>query len=424
MQIRPEIPVLPYQKQFSEFGIKNPFRFALLLAGYAAGKSKALPFRILNLIKHRVDKADILVVAPTQDLAEEINYEDLQETLDTYKFRYKIYRRRKMFVIGSGHLKGRVRFRSANHPEKIVGFNATDFIIDEFDINRVKSQEMIWRKCIARIRKTVGATGGVTTTPEGFKYTYQLFEKGVLRPNGERRPVGITYRARTTDNPFVPQDYIDSLYQLYPKKVVRQYINAQYVNIAGDLAYWGFQRDLNVIAPIQPVSRQLHVGIDFNVSPMTAVIGLKISDKLIIFDYIYLKPGNTYRLCEVLKERYPGYEILTYPDLTGIKRSTSAASVNINDLKILSSYGFKLIGNDNGSVRGTLLTTNKAFEDRRLLVTENCTRVIEDLEQVITDNQGNIIKDDDDKTHLSDGVRYTASRIFPSADNRPNVRRW
>ena len=402
MKIKAKIKSLKHQIEFSQFGILTNHRFGLILGGFGAGKSKAIPRRIINLIKYRKGKAKIMVIAPTYDLAEEINYEDLEQFLEFYKAKYKINRGRRTFHIKSGDLRGKVVFKSANHPEKIVGVGYTDFIIDEFDIIRYKNQVIVWRKAIARIRECTGATGGICTTPEGYKMTYDLFEKD---------KIGITIKAKTRDNPFLPEDYIQSLEKLYDSVVIEQYLNAEYVNILGTRAFYAFKRD-QLIDPIIPDSKQIYIGMDFNVSPMTCCIGIKISGKLIIFDYIYLKNGNTWMMCDKIKEKFPDKDIAVYPDMTGIKRQTSA-TIGINDIVILRKYGFRVIGTENSFVRDGLLATNKAIEDKQVLITKNCEPLIIDLDQNILDEHGEIDKSDPTKTHMGEGFRYLVTREFP-----------
>ena len=65
-----------------------------------------------------------------------------------------------------------------------------DFIIDEYDIIKPEKQRELWRKVIARIRGCKDGTGAVSTTPEGFRETYELFEK---------KKIGKLIRAKTTD---------------------------------------------------------------------------------------------------------------------------------------------------------------------------------------------------------------------------------
>ena len=122
-------------------------------------------------------------------------------------------------------------------------------------------------------------------------------------------------------------------------------------------------------------------------------------------------------MCDKIKEKFPDKDIAIYPDMTGIKRQTSA-TIGINDIVILRKYGFRVIGTENSFVRDGLLVTNKAIEDKQVLITKNCEPLIVDLDQNILDEHGEIDKSDPTKTHMGEGFRYLVTREFPILGRR------
>jgi len=405
-KLKAKIKALPHQIEFANY----PGSVAMV-GGYGSGKSEGIVFRANNLIKKRKGKGLIVIGAPTYTLADDVNIPDFENFYDRYKIPYKIHRGKRKILVNGSVLKGEVWFRSYDRPERWVGFDASDFILDEFDTARRQRQKEIWDKAIARIRKCTGATGSIGTTPEGFKYTYELTEV---------RKILHKIKAKTTDNVFLPKDYIENLFRQYDEKLVEQYINGEYVNINGHAAYYAFSRDNNVIPNSEINSSLIKVGIDFNVDPMTASFGIRLGDQLIIFDEAYLKNSNTYQMAEYIKAKFPDKDIEVCPDMTGIKRKTSAM-IGMSDITILQRAGFRISGKSNPHVRDRLNLMNAAFNQRKVLIMERCQYLIRDCEQVTTDEYGEIVKKNLELTHLSDGLGYLVHREFPELIRRKYV---
>lgn len=417
MLVKAKITALPYQADFAVSGIETDDRYTLLLGGYGSGKSKAIPMRVISIMKWRTgrgERADILVIAPTYDLLQGITVPDMEEFLDRYCIPYRYHKQKRIMQIMGPGFSGIVRFKTAQNPERIVGFNCSDFIIEEYDIIRYADQEIVWNKALARIRLYHDATGAVVTTPEGFKYTYELFEDGIGEGD-KKKIVGRTIRARTYDNIFLPDDYVDSLYGMYDPQLVKQYIEAQYVNINGRAAYYSFDRtSTSQVIPFEPMQPSAFaLSVDFNVDPMTATAWIRNGTTSIAFDEFFLRNSNTERLVEVVKDKYPGSEITAYPDMTGIRRQTSYG-VSISDIKLLKNAGFRIRGSRNPKVRDRLASVNNALSKGWVQVMDNCHHLIKDFEQVIIDDHGELDKGGNKLlTHPSDNAGYYISKEYP-----------
>ena len=85
----------------------------------------------------------------------------------------------------------------------------------------------------------------------------------------------------------------------------------------------------------------LEIGMDFNVDPMTAVIGVLIGGQIHYVDEIVAHDSHTQEICVEISRRYPGRYIRVYPDPTGIARKTSARGHT--DFGIIESFGFEIV---------------------------------------------------------------------------------
>lgn len=416
-----DIEVLKHQKEYAVC----QDRYVALVSGFGAGKTIGMIDRSLALLKRRRQqkkRPTIAIVTPTYGEIRDTVRPKILEHFSENNIKFVEKKKEKKLIVPAFGM-GEIWFRSANKPERIVGFDATDMLLDEFDlINTVDQQEEVWNKCIGRLRDCNDFTLGVTTTPEGYKYTHQKFKE---------EKVGTLMQVKTEANKFLPQEYIDNLRDQYDDLLIEQYLNGKFVNIRGHRAYYAFSRKMSVIDEYKPKTNQIIVGWDFNVDPMCLAIGeyYKPTDTLTFFDEIKIRDANTEKACNVLLDKYPNsyiartkpqqrtklYKVSAYPDATGTKRQTSAPKGQ-TDLKLIKSFGINTYGRRNDFVRDRLNITNNAISKGKVKVTKNCKALIGDWEKNITDEYGNIIKNKQDETHMGEAASYPVSRIFKIKD--------
>jgi hypothetical protein len=107
----------------------------------------------------------------------------------------------------------------------------------------------------------------------------------------------------------------------------------------------------NIDESIVDAGGELLVGMDFNVNPMSAVVGQRAVNELLVLDAIEIQTSNTEEMAEELKRRYPPRpdrfgqlkprRIIVCPDPAGKQRKTSAP-VGQTDFTILQRHGFEV----------------------------------------------------------------------------------
>jgi len=386
---------LPHQWAF----LRSDARIKALVSGFGGGKTHVfLRETFLNHLFRKNAKGESRgwILYPTYDLAEELFVEPFLDLLH----RHRIKAQRRKWRICTRY--GNIRVYQMQTPQRMVGTELTYVGFDEFDVASWQQCDIAWKKALGRLRGCNAPRLYIVTTPEGYRYTYKLFIE-------ERR--GELIRAKTTDNPHLPPGYLNLLRSQYDERLLAQYMNGEFVNLAGNAAYYAFDRDRHVIddAPVPP--GELVGGMDFNVDPMTATIGWQQDGVLTWADEVWLRGGHTQRICEVLRERWPGWDITVCPDMTGIRRTT--ASAGLSDIAILKQAGFRILGSTNPLVRDRLNTVNNALACNRLRVMKRCTHLIRDLEQVVRDDHGDLDKSQADLTHISDAMGYAVCRLLP-----------
>ena len=79
--------------------------------------------------------------------------------------------------------------------------------------------------------------------------------------------------------------------------------------------------------------------MDFNISPMTAVIAQRAGDECHIIDEIVLPNSNTSEMMAEINKRHPGRHGVVHPDPSGVARKTSAP-VGQTDFTIIEEAGW------------------------------------------------------------------------------------
>ena len=148
--------------------------------------------------------------------------------------------------------------------------------------------------------------------------------------------------------------------------------------------------------------------MDFNVDPMTAVIGYTTKNVIYIKDERFLRNADTYKMAKEIS-KFKHYSII--PDSTGRNRSTTGRS----NFDILSGSGFDVVYNRNPYVIDRVNNVNRLLDKGRLIIHPNCKKLINDLQKVSWKEGKNDLDQTTDKllTHISDALGYLCWYIDP-----------
>jgi len=383
-------------------------QFPAMVAGFGAGKTKALITRGL-LKKSQYPKQNIAYYLPTFDLVRNIGFPRFSEELEAMGARFKLNKVFHTIDIENG---GSIIFRSMDQPERIVGYEVADSLIDELDTLKTDLARTAWQKIIARNRqkKPDGSinTAAVGTTPEGFRFTYEQWGKQV-KPGYELIKASTYSNARN-----LPDGYIASLEGTYPTALLQAYLLGEFVNLTAGSVYFEFDRKLNCCDTKIDGNEPLHIGLDFNVTKMAAVVYvMRNQEPHAVHEFTDV--FDTPAMCQVIKSKYPNNPIFIYPDASGNSRKSNNASES--DLSILRQAKFTVLVNSrNPAVKDRVLSTNNMIHSqgkRRLKVnTDACPALTESFEKQAYDKNG-----EPDKSsgldHVIDAATYFIAYKFP-----------
>jgi len=376
--------------------------------GYGAGKSFVLTGKMLGM-KLCYPETDLLYLTPVFSNFRDILIPTITEILQGTNIEYEINKTTGEIVFGVG---GRIIVKSMDDPSKIIGFNVSAVFFDELDTLPTNKAREVWQKAIARARKPIfkkDLNGNlildengekqkainqlfVATTPEGFRFTYEMFKKN--------KPDNYTLiTAHTAENIHLPPDYVDNLKAIYPENVVGAYLRGEFVNLTSGSVFSSYDRFKNDTTATYKQSEKLLVGIDFNVLGINAVIyvereslnqtneaveGYAYNDKPTLHAIDHLqKINDTPDLIRVLKNKYPSSQIVCYPDASGKNVSTKGATVS--DISILKQAGFQCKHpKKNPNILDRVKAANSAFKNKLVRVNQNkCPDLVEAFEQQV-----------------------------------------
>lgn len=382
--------------------------YPCFVGGFGSGKTAAAMARAMAL-KVMCREQSVAYYLPTYPLIEDIAFQRFPELCEKRGWAFKLNKQSAVMEFPGA---GRLIFRNMEQPERIVGYEVAHSVVDEIDIMPTDKARNAWNKIIARNRQKCGMpnTVGVATTPEGFKFVYERWERNPAQ--GYR-----LFRASTEDNAAnLPDGYIDNLRASYPPALLAAYLDGRFVNLTSGSIYAEFDRALNRSTETIQVSEPLHIGMDFNVGQMAgAVFVLRDGDPHGVDEITGVL--DTPAMIATIKSRYQGHAIFVYPDASGGGRRSNNASES--DIALLRAAGFTVLApSANPPVKNRILAMNQMIHCegvRRLKVNvDRCPMLVEALEKQAYDKNG-----EPDKTsgldHINDACGYFIHYKFPVA---------
>lgn len=394
----------PTQKAFAT----SRAAFPAFVGGFGSGKSAAAIARAMALKTH-FKQCDIAYYLPTYPLVEDIAFRRFPDLCERKGWAYRLNKASSFIEFPNA---GRIVFRTMERPERIVGYEVAHSILDELDTLQTEKAREVWNKVIARNRQKMPGgfpnTVAVATTPEGFRFVWERWVKN-------NAPGYELFRAKTMDNAAnLPDGYIDNLRNSYPSNLLSAYLDGEFTNLTAGSVYSEYDRSLNATSETVQPGEALHVGMDFNVTRMAAVVHvLRGADPHAVDELVDV--FDTPAMIALIKDKYRGHSVMVYPDASGGSRRSVMASES--DLSLLKAAGFRVCVNSvNPAVKDRVLSVNAMLNKdgkRRYKVNpQTCPHLVESLEKQAYDKNG-----EPDKTagfdHVIDATGYFISYKFP-----------
>jgi hypothetical protein len=405
-------------------------KFKALVAGFGSGKTWA---GCAGQCRHSWEHPRINAgyFAPTYPQIRDIFYPTIEEVAADWGLVAKVAESNKEVHLFNGRIyRNTILCRSMEKPGEIVGFKIGHAQIDELDILKREKARTAWRKIIARMRyKVDGLRNGVdvTTTPEGFKFVYEQFVKAV-REKPELAALYAVVHASTYENEAnLPDDYIPTLRASYPPQLIEAYIRGQFVNLTSGSVYPDFDRKLNHTAESIKEGEVLHVGMDFNVMNMTAIVNVvRDGEPRSLAELV--KVRDTPAMVRQLHEQFraKGHQVVIYPDASG--QNTSSKNASESDLSILRGANFNVqVNATNPAVRDRInavnaMILNDTGKRRWKVNTDLCPTLTEAMEQQAYDAKSGEPDKKSGHDHPNDAQGYFLVQRYPITPRMTSAR--
>ena len=250
-------------------------------------------------------------------------------------------------------------------------------------------------------------------TPKGVgNFLYDLYQEGLDTTNDSWSSHTFT----TIQGTFVDQKEIEEAKRDLDKKTFEQEFEATFVTYSG-LVYYGFKRSENVKElRFTTPQKMIHISIDLNIDPMSAVCFVIDNNKIIVIDEIEMYGSNTDELVNEIYSRFPGTKIFAYPDPSAKARKSSSGGRT--DLSILANAGFIVKApNRHMPVRDRINSVNSKLcngkGERGILIHPKCKKLISCLERQIYKPGTSQPDKDSGHDHMNDALGYGVSYLFP-----------
>ena len=344
-------------------------------------------------------------MAPSYRQAKQIAWVKLKKILQDLRWVKTINEAELTVVLKNG---SRICLRGADNPDSLRGVGIDFLVLDECaDIQESAFTEVL--------RPTLSDTKGNALfigTPKGMNWFHDLYQRGQDPTETE----WASYQYTTLEGGWVEEEEITQARKDLDAKTFRQEYEATWETYSG-IIYYGFSMAENVKNIQQPLDNNiLHIGMDFNLDPMSAVVSYIANGVVYIIDEICIWSSNTDELCQEIHRRYPGKKIFVYPDPASKARKTSAGGRT--DLSILTNAGFLAkVMPRHMAVRDRVNSVNaklcSALGVRGIYIHPKCKNLLNSIAKQ-TYKEGTVLPD---KTqgfdHMNDALGYLISFLYP-----------
>ena len=391
-------------------------RFRVLISGRRFGKTY---LAVTEMMKYASQpNRRIWYVAPTFKMAKDICWSALKEMLNQFNWIEDINETTMTITIRQSN--STISLKGADNYDSLRGTGLDFLILDEFaDIDKRTWFEVLRASISDRLGHVL-----MCGTPKGYgNWSYEMYLKGKQDKEWE------SFQFTTIQGGMVAKSEVEQAKQDLDQRTFRQEFEGTFENYAGSI-YYNFHPVESVVQRQIDWTKPLHIGMDFNVSPMSACVAQIEKEKIYIVDEVVIYGSNTDEMCQELKDRYGSkIPITIYPDPASRQRKTSAGGRT--DLSILQNAGFEVkVKHRHPAVRDRINAVNSKLKDsngkRYIFVSNSCKIVIKGLTRQTYKEDTNIPNKEDGFDHMNDALGYMIDYIKPLVTQMPssNPIRW
>lgn len=360
--------------------IRSKYLHTGIVGGYQSGKSTVAAIKaIIHLLQY--PGVPIAYYLPTYGLFKDMLIPKLTDLFGCINIKFTHHQTDSKVVTPYGE----IWMRSMDTPDRIVSYSVGYSVVDEVDVVHHNKREDAMKRIASRnsYKKNTPNQIDFVSTPEGFAYMYNFFEKN----NNENKLLLRLSTLANEDN--LADGYIQGLREQYTEDQLKAYLNGEFVNLTSGTVYYKYNRNTNNSNRIENNNETLYLGMDFNIGNMSAVV--HVVDDIPTAVNELTKVYDTAEMITLIKEKFPRNRIVVYPDSSGKNRSTNAS---VTDIEMLKQAGFLVkYHKTNPLVSDRVKNMNRMFMNGNGVVgyrvnSIRCPEYVEALERMANDKNG------------------------------------
>ena len=389
-----------------------PKRFRVLITGRRFGKTHLAMYELLRFAS-RKPNSKIFYVAPTYRMSKEIMWKQLKKLVVEKRWIKYAHETELSLTLRNG---SQISLKGADKsPDNLRGVGLDFLLLDEYADIPMEA----WTEVLRPTISDKHVTGNVLFigTPRGFgNWSYEIYQKGL----GDD-PEWKSFKFTTLDGGQVDADEIEQAMKDLDERTFRQEYLASFETYSG-VVYYNFDRQLNVQECKYDKDAVIHIGLDFNIDPMSACLFHVKNGIAYIFDEIVIYSSNTDEFLDELLSRYNKTKMIVYPDPASRQRKTSAGGRT--DLTILQNAGLNVKAKSTHAlVRDRVNAVNsklKSFDGKRsIFINPSCKTLINSLMKQVYKEGTNQPEKNNGYDHMTDALGYAIEYLFPITSNLP-----
>ena len=386
-------------------------RFRVLVTGRRFGKTHLCLTEILRKARF-ADNGKIFYVSPTYRMSKEIMWKQLKKKVKELRWvKYINETELTVILVNNCQISLKGADKSADN---LRGVGLNFLVIDEFSDVPEEAWSEVLRPTISD--KHVNGEVLFVGTPKGMgNWSFEMYQKGKSED-----PEWASWKFTTIEGGQVEEHEIEQAKKDLDERSFRQEYLASFETYNG-VVYYNFDREQNVKPCKYDPQAIIHVGLDFNIDPMSACLFHLKNGVAEFFDEIVIYSSNTDEFVDELLSRYPKNKIIVYPDPASRQRKTSAGGRT--DLTILQNAGLNVkCRNTHALVRDRINSVNSRLKNfdgnKNILIDPSCKNLINGLmKQMYKEGTNQPEKNGND--HMNDALGYAIEYIFPITSNLP-----
>lgn len=357
----------------------SPHRFNVLPCGRRSGKTECAKRKLVRraLRGSGFTRPRYFAAAPVRDQAKGIYWDDLKALVPA-DYIAAIRETDLSIRLTTG---GEIVVIGMDRPQRIEGRPWDGGILDEY----ANMKAVAWPENVRPALSDRKGWCDLIGVPEGRNHYFDTYNRAVamMREEGAASEWG----AYTwTSASVMDAAEIAGAKRDLSERAFRQEYEASFESYSGVVLY-AFSSTASIARfPVRP-DLPVHVGMDFNVNPMSATVWQEIGSVSYQVDEVVIPTSNTDDMSAELKRRFARLPaIIVYPDPAGAQRRTSAQGRT--DISILQEARFRVVAmSSHPLVRDRLNITNTRFETadgtRQAFVDPRCVKSIEAYERLV-----------------------------------------